>query len=525
MNHKYGIFCANNTKSNIKINHNSINATALQNYYSRGIYVIGNNHKFEKYSIHNNNISNPSFGITALSIYKPYISQNNINNLKNSIGGLPSLNMLGKGGLTRGILAQNCFSPGIVDNVVTSISIPEDVTSIGIHIESSPKSYIKCNQLTELGASIRASNACVESRIIANSMSVSLEGLSLSHNGYIGPQGSTTEPSNNAWLPSAQSWYDQDRWPHFTHSSLGHNSPLYVRNGAISNPIENPLAYNDFGNAFKIISGDFTMNPTICNSSTDITVILNVIEINSLINDLIYFSAYDEEIKEWIVHELVRIIPEDSLALLEGDVLAYIQYMENQPMGLLNQVQDLTDEELYAQAKALNLSINTITQIESTERFVRDIQLEFLESNTISELDIIKLDSIASLCPYTFGYGVYMARSIMLYLDPMLYYITECELDEDFEVRRANVLKKNYNFKIYPNPVNETLYFSVNEVEIDETATIEISDVNGRIITSKKMLLNDINSINVSNLSNGCYLLKIIFDSKNQKTEKFCVVK
>ena len=57
-------------------------------------------------------------------------------------------------------------------------------------------------------------------------------------------------------------------------------------------------------------------------------------------------------------------------------------------------------------------------------------------------------------------------------------------------------------FNIYPNPVSDKLY-------IDTDADIEIYNINGQRINVQRTIINEQQSINVSNLQSGIYLVKI----------------
>lgn len=60
------------------------------------------------------------------------------------------------------------------------------------------------------------------------------------------------------------------------------------------------------------------------------------------------------------------------------------------------------------------------------------------------------------------------------------------------------------NFSLYPNPVNNVLNISIkNELSITK---LTITDINGRIVISESSVIN---SLNVSDLSSGIYLVSI----------------
>jgi hypothetical protein len=78
---------------------------------------------------------------------------------------------------------------------------------------------------------------------------------------------------------------------------------------------------------------------------------------------------------------------------------------------------------------------------------------------------------------------------------------------------------ENLSFTINPNPTNHTLFINAHE-EKDLNGVIQIVDVLGNIIRSEK--INNLREIDVSNLSNGIYFLKIQVD-KSIGVKKFIV--
>lgn len=80
----------------------------------------------------------------------------------------------------------------------------------------------------------------------------------------------------------------------------------------------------------------------------------------------------------------------------------------------------------------------------------------------------------------------------------------------------TNELTKD-DFKVYPNPTNSLLNIDLTN---QENATIQVLDLNGRILTSKKTLGST--NLDLSNLSPGIYIVKI---QSSQGTKSMKVVK
>ncbi len=135
------------------------------------------------------------------------------------------------------------------------------------------------------------------------------------------------------------------------------------------------------------------------------------------------------------------------------------------------------------------------------------------------------LSSQEVLCPYTHGEGVYIARSLLAAIYPDSVFSHFCESDPSFEIRSTKVDVRNTVLKVFPNPANDVLYINMLNYNSDEKAVIEIADLLGRRILSSYTTLMNMNSMDVSSLKNGCYMLKITLHSGKLLTEKICIVR
>ena len=62
------------------------------------------------------------------------------------------------------------------------------------------------------------------------------------------------------------------------------------------------------------------------------------------------------------------------------------------------------------------------------------------------------------------------------------------------------------NFNIHPNPSSSNVKISAIETQIK---TIDVYDLNGKLVISNQYNSVAITDLNISNLSNGIYILKI----------------
>ena len=80
--------------------------------------------------------------------------------------------------------------------------------------------------------------------------------------------------------------------------------------------------------------------------------------------------------------------------------------------------------------------------------------------------------------------------------------------------------QKNQNVQIFPNPAKDKL-----NIEVSENSKVQMFDISGKqIVFETNVYANQLQSINVSNLSNGVYMIKVIND-KFVKVQKVVINK
>lgn len=86
-----------------------------------------------------------------------------------------------------------------------------------------------------------------------------------------------------------------------------------------------------------------------------------------------------------------------------------------------------------------------------------------------------------------------------LYLDDLNFNEVTAVDDENF----------NSNITVYPNPATDFIQPSILS-QLNDSSNFQIMDINGRIIQTSVQLSNQINKIDVSTLTPGLYLIKVI---------------
>ena len=78
------------------------------------------------------------------------------------------------------------------------------------------------------------------------------------------------------------------------------------------------------------------------------------------------------------------------------------------------------------------------------------------------------------------------------------------------------------NLKIYPNPAKDIVYLKTDEGF--ENGTAEIFTVTGQLVTSIKLSNPKLNELNIENLANGIYMLKLMNNTNGQQITKKLIV-
>ncbi|MBI2722788.1 MAG: T9SS type A sorting domain-containing protein [Bacteroidetes bacterium] len=136
------------------------------------------------------------------------------------------------------------------------------------------------------------------------------------------------------------------------------------------------------------------------------------------------------------------------------------------------------------------------------------------------------LKTLAQLCPFTDGTNVYQARALLRHYDTTIY-INNCELNapgtsQRFMSNSINEQAENNPeqalTQVYPNPAINELTIITNVVG----AHIILYNLIGQVIMDEA-LLSSTNKVNLSKLSSGTYLYKVIHDKKIIKTDKLII--
>jgi hypothetical protein len=525
---------------------NKTNGTAI---ILRAIYPSG---PVQMHSVRNNCIYNYSNGIVTYNTIATTIADNIIRirhtnqpAVKNGINSSFSVNSK--------ILSNDIRLAGNNNTFTTDPNIG------GLYASMSIGMIAVCNRINNTGFAIRCSDK-MPSDIVGNTLNGRRFGLWLSDNGYIGDQDHLTVPgwpSYNTWSQSIN--YQARCWA--SNSTNGSLSKIIYKT---PNPIYSPLPslVNNIGTDFSIATQAFTGNsPTSyscgillngCNSNSNANN--NLINIGGgtpkpkrlsgdIINETPVFygtNPSEEHIKN--KKALYHYLKNDNLTLSPTEQV-FVNTTDIEPEGQMRNLALLlydtlltSSPVLQAQAQALSASISPQISIEMYVKQVLEIYRQRLSAgvDTFSQNQLQQLEEIAHLCPFTDGYGVYMARAILLDNGTELIY-NACEFDlannrigfEDALIVEEKIMNddENYFVSIYPNPNNGEMTL-LYELPNSNNAQLLVHNTLGKLIkqyelNNKAQQLN----INEPSLENGLYYYTIMVDDEIVKTDKFIIIK
>ena len=82
------------------------------------------------------------------------------------------------------------------------------------------------------------------------------------------------------------------------------------------------------------------------------------------------------------------------------------------------------------------------------------------------------------------------------------------------------IIDSNINLLAYPNPTKDKLHILLREGYNLENLNYDVIDLNGKIILNKIQIISNEEIIDFSNLTIGCFMLKIYNDKGSIKTYK-----
>jgi hypothetical protein len=526
INHLYGYYGnQNNGTITQNVSNNIITRLQPGNTASTGVYIICNGSNSGTTTVLKNNIFADAVGIRLNSVLTAIVDSNNVNvrpTLSNTIPvlGIWAVNSVGVKIRFNYVALENPASPPITNQWVR-----------GIYVGTSATSDVLCNTIDSLGVGIYFEGSCLNSSVFNNQMVSTFTGIGLNNGAIISPQGSTATAQDNTWSGAVTRRL-------FTtgpvgNPTLGNLSTFYYRAGAIYLPA--PTTTTGLPNiAIPIILCTGTPDEFIC---PYVQPQLRMGDQNEEVaNGEIIFPG-NEDAGTWISREgLYRTMLEDSTFAIGDSLLAnfkdssdqanvgkFTSAMEVHSQGSLN-----SQSEIVA-AYDMTTTLVANGNVEQNYQALESIMLGHLQNGGgLTAQEIIILQGIAQLCPFTDGNAVYLARGLLAPIDT-IEYISSCEgeTEENSERIAAPYVQESNSasFKLYPNPTNGsvTLDYQLNETE---TGKLDVYTITGNLVISIDLdNAQKSKTVTLPQIDSGVYLYKVTVNGELKKVERLVIIK
>jgi hypothetical protein len=426
---------------------------------------------------------------------------------------------------------------GVVNsNTITGFSSSASNSLTGINYAQNKNSRMECNYLNRLakGAEFGGNNSVVVWK--GNIMQNNARGMQLSNNGIIGSQGTANSPSDNYWGGS---------WPlGVYHTYVTSSSP----NLSVITKRNSPVQYNPTNNG-----GNPGYGPGSLLNGSSPTLPLCVIGLPTkgpygtktpISTAIVHFGANDYfgnhpygtyEVNRILLFEDLK--EDDSLRTSAAVLQAFYDSNEAGDIGTLSDIEDKLTMGEFTLANTLLADFYPSNTVHANyKRFYELFSKYNNPSETFDENDQVDLNVLAHKCPFIDGAIVYNARTLYFGVTGVLdvYNDENCDREEDDgngrmafyengeEKNKELSIGETDNYQLFPNPASDKLYILGKSAR--EDLTLEIYDVNNRLISKTDLSLNNYTADLKLNLINGVYFVTLINKNNKEKIVKKLVI-
>ena len=412
----------------------------------------------------------------------------------------------------------------------------------GIYLTQQDFTNVECNKAENLLHGYRFLGISNATQFWDNTIEpTNVYGFTLDQGGQIGTQGTSSQKtgycnSDNNWKMPKATWlgYTPKHYMTFVRNAIARNSPLYVSNTTTLNPQGGGWSTSFSG--FPVYSTGSTSIRTQLPSITGCThcghtAITNIAQQSVDIETI----ATLEDIADGSI-ELIEDDPAQRLYVLQQEL-----YSNLQAAG--NQYANNTTLDNFVQNNALG----SFDYIYYTQQYLQDSNMVAVDdllagfpSNNIVDdnyhtyytwianmidspsytPNIDEVFNLASLCPAKNGNVVFKARTLYNKLTHSGTIFTD-ECPETTAAARGikpiatidNLANKN--LLIYPNP-------AINFIKIQNAnfSSVSITDITGRVLQRQQCVGLDVETIDISHLKQGIYLVQLYGNDGNINTQK-----
>ena len=269
--------------------------------------------------------------------------------------------------------------------------------------------------------------------------------------------------------------------------------------------------------------------------------------VKTKIEEALSFSDTEKETRKLAQTEikiLLEAIKSKDLLLLETSNDEEYTNIWNQrvdlQLALSNKINELsTTVETFNSRKAqiiesaiqVNNSIDAHTMFEQNQKTVYKVYLETLVNGDfeVNSMQAAEVYPIASLCPLDGGKAVTLARVLYRMFDEEAIFDDD-ELCAGVENRSTFTQRANLqsNIEVFPNPTEDILNVKFNMIqERDNSATIELYDLTGKVLFSRNYtkLEQSTIQISLSDIPQGVVICKVTLGNGMIENKKIFVLR
>jgi hypothetical protein len=450
-----------------------------------------------------------------------------------------------------GIVCDQTAKGKLECNLVNGLQSPgasfQRFTS-GYTLVRAPQMQLSCNQVNNSRFGIQVRGDCLTDKtaIRANIMQNHVHGFNtvpyvFSDQGNVGNIGEQGVMDNRNQFLGTYLGYNTYRWWSYG-SNMSYNS---IFSSVFTNANSNFPAFS-----YNVIS-EYN-NSQICNNSIPCGSTWQQIPASNfddgqaieIAEDSVEYYAFPE-LSNWAAqYRLYSDLEMDSTLIASNAILAgFYQTKRYQDLGILRSVEQwinlLSDSSSQSDssvflnrwyaAKASNDSVFGSENYIQNEKWMNNLMLKFLryDRDSLSNEDIGQLQTLAHSCPAIEGLGVFYARFLNTFFEPLIEYDDyqlcngsnkggEGPFDDFLTFLRGSETVSNSNhrsaeLKLFPVPTNDVLNFELN-IKGEQPGQFEIFDLMGNQVARAGTAGNTkFGKIPTANLVPGMYFCRYSF--------------
>lgn len=481
-------------------------------------------------NVNGNNIKDAYRGIYIANFQKK-----RVNSISNCIGLKTQASLL-PNPIQFGIYRVNLTGSALLNNDVLNNDVTggnmSNPNMIGIHIKQSVNEKVSCNTVSNVYYGIMFDGVSSPCGFLGNKMNNYAVGFAISNGAVIGPQGSSTAPSDNVWLGSCFFKIEAS-----TASTI--LSPLYVRGSpAIFNPngCVTPSGSYDFSNNSLIpSSGPVYSCPNVnaCGSGIPTPLVsapagsVNAVQLmEKIVQNQLPMSTSEKWLSK---HHIYRALESDVATRNSSSVLSgfYTLQQGSNYQAIMDIEADIYANQLFS-AQAKLSALTPSNNIESNVKQYYQIYLNYLNGGSLSGADSSALYTLSAGCPHTDGVVVHLARAMYnAVYQKILWWEDNCvwnagEGNKTLGSREVDNSATNSDMrvKVYPNPSNGVVVVECIGCEISR---IEVLDISGKKVF-ERIIKEELGYIKVElSLHKGTYIMNVTEKGGLMSSQKIMV--